>query len=50
MNYQLIWIEEVKAKMVAPYHPQSQEAIEVFYKNVQRALLVIYINIKKDGN
>ena len=31
--------------MVAPYHQPSQEAIEVFNKNVQRILLVILKNI-----
>ena len=36
--------------MVTPYHPQSQETIEVFNKNEQRVFLVIYKNIKKDEN
>ena len=34
----------------APYHPQSQGAIEAFNKTVQKALSKAYDNTKKDEN
>ena len=41
---------EVEHILSAPYHPQSQGAIEAFNKTVQKALWKAYDGTKKDKN
>ena len=41
---------EVEHVLGAPYHPQSQGAIEVFYKTEQKAFSKAYDKTKKDEN